>query len=168
MREWIVPMLAMAAPVAAADRPAANPLIAALARCLPITVDVERLACMDAAAAKLIAAEQAKDLVVVSRDEVKKTKRSLFGLSIDQNAVFAGHEAPADRVDDLDTTLVAASPAGDRWSLVLAEGGNWRTTEPWRNADPKPGMAVEVRRGALGSYILRAKGQTTVRVMRVN
>ena len=57
---------------------------------------------------------------------------------------------------------------GDRWSLQLAEGGRWRTTEPWTNAEPKSGMTVEIRRGALGSYILRAKGQTTVRVTRVN
>ncbi len=161
-------MFASGAAIGASDTPMGSPLIAALAHCTTIRSDAERLACMDAATAKLVTAERARDVVVVSRDEVKKTKRSLFGLSIDQNAVFTGHDAPADRVEDLDTTLIAASPNGDRWSLALAEGGHWRTTEPWRNADPKPGMAVEIRHGALGSYVLRAKGQTTVRVMRIN
>ena len=151
-----------------ADTRPGNPLIDALARCQTMVADVERLACMDAAAAKLVAAEKGKDVVVVTRDEVRTTKRALFGLAIDQNAVFGDREAPADRVDRLDTTLAAATATGDRWTLSLAEGGRWRTTEPWINADPKPGMAVEVHRGALGSFVLRAKGATAVRVARVN
>lgn len=146
-----------------------NPLIEALAHCLEITADAERLACTDVAAAKLVAAERSRELVVVSRDEVRKTKRSLFGLAIDENAVFAGRDAPADRIERLETIVAAAAPSGgDRWVLSLAEGGSWRTTEPWTNARPRPGMAVNIHRGALGSYILNAKGERAVRVMRVN
>lgn len=163
-------MLMLAAALAGgADKAAPpNPLIEALARCLDMRIDAERLACTDAAAAKLVAAERSRELVVVSRDEVRKTKKSLFGLAIDENAVFAGREAPADRIDKLETTIRSASPSGDRWVLVLAEGGNWRTTESWTNAQPKPGMAVSIHRGALGSYVLNAKGERAVRVMRVN
>lgn len=152
-----------------ADKPAPNPLIAALAKCLEIRADAERLACTDAAAAKLVAAERGGELVAVTREEVKKTKRSLFGLSVDENDVFAGREAAADRIERLETTLVAAAPTGvDRWSLVLTEGGRWRTTEPWSYANPKPGMAVVIHKGAMGSYVLNAKGSRAVRVMRVN
>lgn len=164
---WLLIGLALAG--GAADKPAPNPLIEALARCLTIKADAERLACTDVAAAKLVAAERGRELVVVTRDEVRKTKRSLFGLAIDENDVFAGRDAPADRIERLETTLLAAAPgSGDRWSLVLAEGGRWRTTEPWDNANPKPGMAVVIRQGAMGSYMLSAKGQRSVRVMRVN
>ncbi len=166
MTGWMLIGMALAG---AADKPAPNPLIEALAHCLEIKVDAERLACTDVAAAKLVAAERSRQVVVVSSDEVRKTKRSLFGLAIDENAVFAGREAPADRIERLETTVTAASPSGgDRWSLLLAEGGRWRTTEPWTNADPKTGMAVSIHRGALGSYVLNSKGQRSVRVMRVN
>lgn len=151
------------------DRPKPNPLIEALARCPAIAVDAERLACFDAAAARLVAAERSRELVIVSKDEVKKTRRSLFGLAIDENDVFAGRDAPADRIDRLETTIVAAAPIGyGRWSLVLAEGGRWRTTDAWDNANPKAGMAVLIKHGALGSYLLTAKGVRPVKVMRIN
>lgn len=147
----------------------ANALVDALARCLAIRADAERLSCTDEAAAKLIAATRDRSVIVVTRDEVRRTKRSLYGLTIDENDVFAGREAPADRVDRLETTLTSAAPGGmDRWSLVLAEGGRWRTTEAWEYANPKPGMAVVIERGAMGSYRLSAKGQRAVRVIRVN
>ena len=167
MMMWLLMGAAIANPLA--DKPNANPLIEALAQCLTIKADAERLACTDVAAAKLIAAERGRELVVVTRDEVRKTKRSLFGLAIDENDVFAGREAPADRIERLETTIAAAAPTGmERWSLVLAEGGRWRTTEAWDYASPKPGMTVVVRKAAMGSYVLDAKGQRSVRVMRVN
>ena len=165
MAVWLMIGIALTA----ADVPATNPLIAALARCLTIGAAAERLACTDVAAARLVAAERERTLVIVTRDEVRKTKRSLFGLAVDENDVFAGREAPADRIERLDTTIAAAVPTGmERWSLVLAEGGRWRTTEPWDYANPKPGMAVVIRKAAMGSYMLSAKGQRPVRVARVN
>lgn len=165
----LVVMIGAALAAGAADSPKTNPLIEALARCPAITADAERLACFDAAAARLVAAERARELVVVSKDEVKKTRRSLFGLAIDENDVFAGRDAPADRIDRLETTIAGAGPVGgDKWSLVLTEGGRWRTTEGWANARPKPGMAVTIKRGPLGSYMLSAKGERAVKVLRVN
>lgn len=164
---WLV--IAAGLMAAGQDKPPPNPLVEALARCLEIKEDAERLRCTDVAAARLVAAEQARELVVVSRDEVKRTKRSLFGLGIDENRVFAGREAPADRVDRLETTITSATPSErDRWTLVLVDGGRWRTSEPWPDARPRPGAAVVVRRGPLGSYVLTTKGERAVRVTRVN
>ena len=160
--------LLSAALAVGADKPAPNPFIAALARCLEIEADGERLACTDAAAARLVAAERAGDMVAVSREDVRKTKRSLFGLPIDGSDIFAEREPAATRIDRLETTVAASAPTGyERWSLVLAEGGRWRTTEPWPYFNPKPGTAVVIQRAPMGGYVLTAKS-ARVRVVRVD
>ena len=180
MKHWVLlGMAASAAAMAADKRP--NPLIDALAACLPIRGiaaaaihsqqddDARRLACTDVAAARLVEAARARDVVIVTKDDVKRTRRSLFGLSIDQNDVFPGQGATVERVNRLDTAIANAIATGnDRWTLVLQEGGRWQTTEAWTFGEPKAGMAVEIRRGALGGYMMRAAGQRTVRVQRVN
>jgi hypothetical protein len=148
-------------------RTAAPPLMAALAACQERRVDAERLACFDAAVARLVTAERARDVVVVTREEVVRTRRSLFGLAIDQNQVLPG--SSAERIERLQTTVGSAANVGyDRWVLNLAEGGRWRTTEPWTYARPTAGMAVEIRPGAMGSFVLRAPGQRAVKVQRIN
>lgn len=161
---WLV----LATGAGAVERAPRNPLVDAIAACLDKRVDAERLACMDSAAAALVAAERARDVVVVTREDVLRTRRSLFGLAIDQNRVVAGADA-VERIERLETTIAGASNVGyDRWVLQLAEGGRWRTTEPWPYAAPRAGMAVEIHPGALGSFVLRAPGQRVVKVMRVN
>lgn len=167
---WVMVAAALASTGASgAERRAPNPLVDALAACLATSDNAQRLACFDAAAAKLVAAERARDVVVVTREDVARTRRSLFGLTVDPDAAIPGGDTAVDRIDHLETTITAATRVGnDQWALTLAEGGRWRTTEAWVNGDPKAGLAVEVRRAALGSYMLRARGQRTVRVMRVN
>jgi hypothetical protein len=160
----LVPTLAQGA-----DKPP-SPLVNALAACLDQRDDTRRLACLDVAATDLVAAERRRDVVVVDRDEVKRARRSLFGLGLGPADVFAGRDRPADRITQLDTTLAAAREVGaGRWSLTLAEGGRWQTTEAWTVvAALKPGTPVSVHPGALGSYVMRVRNQRTVRVQRVN
>lgn len=147
-----------------------NPLVDALARCLEIREDAARLACSDAAARKLVDAERARELVVVDRDQVKRTRRSLFGLSLGSADPITGRDEPTERIEMLDTTIQAfGSERGGRWTMTLAEGGRWQTTEDWGGgAAPRRGAAVTVRRAALGSYMLKMPGARAVRVMRVN
>lgn len=169
MRLRVLMMAGLATGAAPAQERQANPLVEALAACLPIRADAARLACMDAAAGRLVAAARADDVVVVTKEEVKTSRRSLFGLSINEDDAFPGRAATVERIDRLDTTIANAVPLGrGRWTLVLTEGGRWQTTEDWEYGDPRAGMAVEIRRGALGSYRLSAKGQRVVRVQRIN
>ena len=162
-------LLLLTAPMADDRPPATNPLVAALAACLAIRDDARRLACTDVAAAKLVAAERLHDVATVDRAEVHRARRSLFGLGAGGSDVPAARLPAAERVDRLETTLASAvAVANGRWALTLAEGGRWQTVEAWEPlAALRPGAAVTIHAGALGSYVLKLAGQRVVRVRRI-
>jgi len=165
----ILTVLAFAAAVA--DRRPDNALVAELERCLAVADDGARLACHDAAARRLVDAARTRDLVVVDREQVKRTRRSLFGLNLgDADPITGKPEAEAERIETLDTVVRGFAPQpGGRWLLTLAEGGRWQTTEQWSGgSEPERDAKVTVRRGALGSYLLKMDGARAVRVRRVN
>lgn len=145
-----------------------DPLVDAIARCLPITQADARLACLEAGARALVAASERQEVSVVRREEVRRARRSLFGISGDPGDVLPG--ATAERIETLDTTVTAATRGGnDHWVLRLAEGGRWETTEAWTvGRDPKPGTTVSIRRGSLGSYVMKVGSERAVRVRRLN
>lgn len=160
---------AVASAATAADRPRSNPLVDALARCLEVREDAARLACTDAAGRRLVDAERGREVVVVDRQEVARARRSLFGLPVETSDVFAGRDRPADRIAELATVIRSAGGAGHgRWNLLLAEGGRWRTVDPWPVSDPEPGQKITVRRGSLGSYSLKAEGGRWIAARRVD
>lgn len=144
-----------------------NPLIDGLAHCLTVPDTDPRLQCLETAARALVDATRSRDVVVVQKDELRRVRRSLFGIDAD------GPASPAiaqERIDNLDTQIVQASRLADgKWLFRLAEGGRWQTTEPWiTGSDPKAGAAVTIRRGALGSYVLHVPGERSARVHRIN
>ncbi|OYW44245.1 MAG: hypothetical protein B7Z08_12510 [Sphingomonadales bacterium 32-68-7] len=55
------------------------------------------------------------------------------------------------------------------FALTLADGGQWEFTDeaPLAYDPPRVGAAVELRRGALGSFMLEYAGQPSIRVKRV-
>lgn len=147
-----------------------NPLVAEVARCLTLADDAARLACHDAAARRLVEAERARELVVVDKDQVRRTRRSLFGLDLGSTDPITGRNEPSARIETLDTSIQSYRPGqAGRWLMTLAEGGRWQTTEGWSGgSEPRRGAKVTLRRGALGSYILKMDGARAVRVQRVN
>lgn len=148
-----------------------NPLVAALARCLDIRENAERLACTDVAARALVDAERTQEVVVIDKERAKRTRRSLFGIALGGADPITGRdETRAERIEQLDTDVAGVrSEANGRWLLTLVEGGRWRTTEPWDGGTvPRPGDKVLVKRAALGSYTMRLAGARLVRVIRVN
>lgn len=152
----------------ASATPASDPLVDAVANCLAIVDPATRLPCLDAAARALVDGINRHEVTVVRREEVRRVRRSLFGIEGDPGAALPG--AAAERIDSLDTSVAAAMRGdNDRWVLRLAEGGRWETTEPWLvGRDPKPGMTATIRRGSLGAFILKVGNERSVRVRRIN
>lgn len=159
----------LTAPVTAQDKPA-SPLIDALARCLDIRDDTQRLACTDLAARRLVDASRNREVVVVDKDEVKRTRRSLFGFALPRIALF-GRDGPedAEEVRQIDSKILSVSNLGHgKLGFTLEDGSRWSTTEAWANAiPPKAGAILTVKRASLGSYTVSTKGSRTVRAMRV-
>ena len=93
-------ILLLALAVAAPD--VSDPLVKEVARCLTIVDATERLACLDAGTRALIAGIERGDLSVMRREEVRRTRRNLFGIAGDPGGSLPG--AAAERIDSLDTT----------------------------------------------------------------
>lgn len=153
--------------VSAAERreTKASTALDALAQCVAITGDAERLNCYDRAAKPLIEAQKAKEFVVVDRDEVRKTKRSLFGFSLPSIKLFgASDDEPVKQLVGV-MTASSALPGG-LMRFQLDDGSVWDTTEGLMQM-PRKGDTVTVKAGALGSYIATAPGRRSPRVKRV-
>jgi hypothetical protein len=157
-----------AAPKADPVQPA-PPGFTRLIACQSIRDNVQRLACYDREVASVGTANARGDLVVMDREQVRKTRRSLFGLSLPDLGVFGGGELPGD-ADTLQTTIRGAKEGPDgKWWFNLAEGGSWVQLDS-RDfiVDPAPGQPVRIRRGSLGSYMMNVNKQTAIKVHRVN
>lgn len=128
-----------------------------------------RADCYDREVAAFDAAEARKDLVVVDRQELRKTRRSLFGLALPDLGMF-GDESPDDeRITRVESKIKRAVQNPYRkWILTLDDGSVWAQTDS-RNLtiDPQTGHEVKIRKAALGSYLANVHGQVGIRVERL-
>jgi hypothetical protein len=170
----IAAFMALAAlfPASAPAKPKAqdarsNALIRALSDCRGIADEKARLGCYDQASARLAEAVDKKELVVLDQQEIRETRRSLFGFSVPNIPLFRG-EGGGDN-GELETTIAgAAARGGGQWRIRLEDGAIWDTNETWLGlSDPRPGQKIVIKRGTLGNYFLRINGQRGIRGRRV-
>lgn len=161
--------LLLAVPASAADEPPAA--VRALGACRTIADNVQRLACYDREAPALLQSVEKKETVVLDRQEVRKTKRSLFGFTLPRLPFFGGdkeddakEEAEFQQIEAPIKTVRSIGYGKSRFTLE--EGAVWETTEGL-NAFPKPGETVVIKKGLMGSYFIRFKGNRSVKGMRV-
>lgn len=127
---------------------AADVRLDALARCITIADDRARLECFDRDAHALLGAVARGDAALVVRD--------------------AQVDVAPPPMQALDTTLAASVRRGDdHWTLRLADGSRWETEAWYVTRTLKPGTAVSIRRGSLGSYVVRVPGERSVRARRL-
>lgn len=162
--------LLLAAPAAAKpDKPAERPqALVRLVECRAIAAEAERLACYDREVAAVDAAAAARDLVVVDREDLRKTRRTLFGLTLPDLSVFGDDNEDKESVGRLETTIktVRQDPYG-RWHFELADGALWSQIDSRElPIDPRAGQAIRIRRAAMGSFLANVNNQTAIRVRR--
>ncbi len=163
-------LLLATTPAVAKDDPVPSPLIAALEKCLAIAGDAERLACTDVAARKLVAASRAREVVVVDREEMKKTRKSLFGFALPRIALFGkGGPDDVEEVAKVDMKVTRVTPLGyGKYSFTMEDGARWNTTEGWQGSpQPKSGDMLTIKRATMGSFMISLKGGRSARAMRV-
>ncbi len=167
-KNLVAVFLIASGPAAAAPRASetANGIITELTGCKAIADDPQRLACFDAATAKLAAATAKGDVKIIDREDIRATRRSLFGFELPKIAFFKGDDTAADTPSEIDTTIKAVS-AGEygKFVITMDDGAVWRTTEPLPRA-PRPGMPVHLKRGALGNYFMRGGSMRGVTAQR--
>jgi hypothetical protein len=172
MRALLIALIVLGAGSAAAAQQTDGKRSQVLTRvvdCRKLTDAGERLACYDREVSAMEAAEARKDLVVVDRDQLRKTRRTLFGLTLPNLSVFGDDNQDEEGVQRIDTTIksVTQGPYG-KWILTLEDGARWAQLDSIElPVDPKPGHNIKIRRAAMGSYLANIKDQTAIRVRRV-
>ena len=151
--------------------PAARaPELQAVVACRALTDRDARLACFDAAAAKLDEAESTGQVVVVNREQAREVRRDVFGLQLPSLDIFGRKSAggPSEDIDKLESTIKTARLDGDgRWVLELDNGAVWRQVDDSPIATPPhAGSKVEVRRAAMASFFIRIDGHPAFRAHR--
>lgn len=138
-----------------------------LVQCRAIGPAEARLACFDAAAARLDDAEKTGEVVVLDRSQVRTAKREAFGFSIPSFDLFDRDERQrAEEVDSIESTIASAYRGQRGWVVTLANRQVWSQTDNRRILRAKPGDKVEIRRGLVGSFFMRLGDQPGVRAER--
>lgn len=135
--------------------------------CRAIAEADRRLACFDQAVSAFAAAEKSKELVVFDRVDVRKTQRSLFGLTLPDLNIFG--DSSDDAQKEIATSIKTAwqNPNG-KWAFELPDGARWVQIDSRNLArDPRSGQSLRLRRGAMGSYLANVDDQIAIRVRRI-
>lgn len=163
-------MLVVSAAQTDAKLPPDAPQAVAVSRllaCQSVADGAARLACFDRESMAMRGALSRRDLVVVDRDEIRRTRRSLFGLSLPSMA-FLGSDK--EEINHIDSVLEATSRNRDGGFVFrLEDDSRWTQVDDRPFAlEPRRGEKVVVKRAAMGSYMLTVGRQPGVRVQRVN
>ena len=166
----IAALAALAVPAGAKEPQKPSALVSALESCRAIADPTERLACYDKQAGALLDAASKGDVAVVDKSEVRKARKSLFGFAMPKIPFFSGDDT-ADAVSDtLESTIKSASGIGyGKFRMTITEGNAvWETTETYGTMrDPRTGDKITIKRGPLGSYLLKIGSNRGVKGRRV-
>ena len=156
----------LALPAQAAERPAKT--LAAVTACRAIADPGQRLACYDAAVGPFVDAVAKGEVKVLDREEVRQTRRSLFGFELPKLAFFSGDDSVKDTPREIDTSVASFRRVGyGNFSITMADGSVWQTKEPLPR-DPRGGAAVKIKAGVLGNYFLGVGGAHMVPAARTH
>ena len=160
---------ALCAPVAAqakdkeADR---APVFQAVLNCRAIADNAARLACYDAAAAKMGDAEKQGEIVVIDRAQAAAAHREAFGLHV-PSLSFVTRALKPDEVNKVDGVVDSfRADINGRYTFVLQDGQIWRQISGDLYHPPKHGSKVTIRHGSLDSFLMNVDGQPSIKVHR--
>jgi hypothetical protein len=170
MRLTAAGLLGLVFTAGAEAQPASPPAsFTAILACRDLTDTQARLGCYDSAAAALAAASASGKISVLDREEVRKTRRSLFGFNIPSIPFFRGDAEEESEPDQIEVRLKSARATGhNKWLVEVDGGALWQTTEPdARGSMPKAGQLARIKKGVMGSYMISFEGSRALRAMRV-
>jgi len=150
----------------APERPA---VLNQLTACRAVTGDAERLACYDRQVAALEAAEASREIAVVDRQQIRSTRRSLFGLTLPDLGIFGGDDDEGEdgaAVNEINSTVRSTGVGSDGRTIFRLEDNSLWVQTDGRPGYARNGEAIRIRRAALGSFIANIGGRIGIRVVR--
>lgn len=150
----------------AAQNAGGTAVIDEVIECRTISAGTERLACFDKNVEVLERARKSNELAIISREEVRTARKSLFGLTLPEIKIFSDDRGEA--IAEINATIRSVSQRSDgKWAFVLDDGARWiQIDERSPSATPKAGQPIRIRRAAMGSYLANVNKQIAIRVRR--
>ncbi len=138
-----------------------------LAACPDIAESTARLACFDREFAAFAQAREDRTIAVVNREEVRETRRALFGLSLPRLRLF-DRDGVAEEPETYTGTIKSVSAQrGGRFTIQI-DDSVWQTTETgYFQTPPRVGQPATVSKGILGSFRLSVDGKSGLKAVRV-
>ena len=159
-------VLTSSAVAATGMSPVRSELVDKLLDCRSVREDSKRLACFDSQSGNLAAAQEKGDVVLLSKQELKDTRQSLFGFVLPKFSL-RGLRMDEPDIDRVDSTVRAAHPVGYNWSITLdGDAGTWETTESI-DVRPKPGDRARIKKGLVGGFLGTIGSSNVVRMRRI-
>ncbi len=159
--------VALAAQSAAAQADSEPNVIKALKACAAIKADGERLACYDKAAQSVTKAQETGEVIIIDKQSARAARRQAFGLDLPTLSIL-DRGADKAETETLQATVKAArADAQGGLVVTLEDGAVWRQIDDRTlSKQPKPGETVEIRKAAMGSYLMKIGSQPAIRVRR--
>lgn len=160
--------IALAAAPAFAAEPAEPAVIAALKACRAITTDAERLACYDKAAQSVTKAQETGEVIIIDKQTARAARRQAFGLELPTLSILdkGADKAETEKLQSM--VKSARVDAEQRLVVTLEDGAVWRQIDDTMlGKPPKAGDMIEVRKAAMGSYMMKIGSQPAIRVRRM-
>jgi len=170
---FIASSVLLSSPLHAKDTPVEQgppQIFSDVVQCRSIENDQERLACYDDRVAALDTAQKERNLLVVDKEQVRETRKGLFGLTLPAVKIFGGNDDSDEAVNEIEAVIVSVQQVGrGQWAFELDNGAQWVQTDNVRlNIPPRSGKSkIRIRRAAMGSFMANVDGQRAVRVKRV-
>jgi len=136
--------------------------------CRAVADATARLACFDTASKALEDATDNRQIVMLDQDDVRKTKKSLFGFSLPKIPFFGESEEEQEaEFKQVEGQLTGVQSIGaGKYQFTVKDAGVWQTMEATAVL-LKDGKPFVIKRGALGSFLLVMNGRG-IRVKRVS
>lgn len=134
--------------------------------CQQIGDDAERLACFDTAVGNMVTATETGDVQVIDREEVRETRRSLFGFRLPDLGIFGGDD---DEAEELFTTTIVSSRRTGRSQMrfTTAEGAVWELNNVSGRLRINEGDTVVFKPATFGYFFVRINGRQGIKGRRV-
>lgn len=161
-----VALAIIAFPATAQDAGVATDHLASLRDCQKVADPSDRLTCYDASVGNILAREGSGEIRVVDQQDIKETRKSLFGFSLPRIGIFGSQEGEADSILQSQITGVNKL-ASDKWLITITEGSVWQVSNAPRRFRPEVGDSIELEKAAMTSYWLRVDGALGVKGRRV-
>ncbi|MBI1188362.1 MAG: hypothetical protein GC206_13695 [Alphaproteobacteria bacterium] len=127
--------------------------------CRAISDDAARLACFDAAATALQAAETAGEFAAVDRAQVQSVERDSFGFRIPSLAALVPRFGGGEELPDVELTVErVVQRANGYHAFVMTNGQVWVQVSPERARNVSPGDTATIRRAMAGSFLMTSSG----------